>query len=382
MMSARHYMLDGRIYNREAKTLRSNGYEVLHIGYGSEDKHYFTEDGIEIIQLKKLSKGNSLKTALQSFRQSFLNDIFEAAANVNADVYHLHDIELCRIARKLQQLPHKPKVVYDAHEPYLENFLDFRKYYSLPKILFNDIPALLAERRFLKKADMLVATESNVGARFAKINPHTVVIHNYSYFDKSLVKAATKKYDLVYSGSINEERGIEFIVNAMHECKKRGASISCVIVGNFQTQDHEDSVRRKIAAYNLDSQFYFPGHVAFDDVDVFYNESKIGICLLPLNKTFRITLHVKLFEYMYFGLPIIVSNFGHMKEIAEGDQAGFAVDPYDASQVADKILYLLEDDRWKDYSSRCMQAVETKYNWKFEAPKLLSAYKKVLSDEF
>ncbi|MBV4356906.1 glycosyltransferase [Pinibacter aurantiacus] len=381
MMSARHYLLDGRIYNREAKTLLANGYEVLHIGYGNEDKHYFTEDGAEIIQLKKLKKGGSFKTAFQSLRQSFLADIFEAAAKAKADVYHLHDIELCRIARKLQRLPHKPKVIYDAHEPYFENFLDFRKYHSLPKTLFNDIPALLAEKSFLKKADLLIATESNVGERFARINPHTAVIHNYSYSDENLIQSVEKKYDLVYSGTINEERGIEFIVDAVYECKKRGVDVSCVIVGNFETKHHEDSVKKKIATYNLDSQFHFPGHIAFDDVFSFYNESKIGVCLLPRNRTFKITLHVKLFEYLHFGLPIIVSNFGHMKDIAETDKVGFAVDPYDASEVADKILYLLKDDRWQQYSNRCIEVVRKKYTWQEEAKKFLTLYKNMLSQE-
>ncbi|MDI3322136.1 glycosyltransferase [Pinibacter soli] len=378
MMSTRHYMLDGRIYTREAKTLQAHGYQVLHVGYGNEDNHYFTKDGVEIIQLKKLKKGKSLKTAFQSFKQSFLEDIFDVAANAKADVYHLHDLELCRIARRLQRLPHKPKVIYDVHEPYLENFLDFWKYSSLPKIIFNDIPALLAEKRFLPKADALIATENNVGGRLAKKNRNTSIIHNYSYFDRSRINAPAKKYDLVYSGSINKARGIEFIVEAVHECKKRGADVSCMLVGGFETKDHEESVKKKIAVYNLGSQFHFPGHVAFEDVDVFYNQSKIGICLLPANRTFKIALHVKLFEYLHFGLPIIVSNFGHMKEIAETDDVGFAVDPYNANEIADKILYLLQDDRYQSYSAKCTEVAEAKYVWKNETQKLLDIYSNLL----
>jgi glycosyltransferase involved in cell wall biosynthesis len=151
-----------------------------------------------------------------------------------------------------------------------------------------------------------------------------------------------------------------------------------VIVGNFETKEHEERVKKQIAAYNLDSQFYFPGHVAFDQVEAFYNQSKIGVCLLPMNRTFKIALHVKLFEYLNFGLPILVSNFGHMKEIAETDEVGLAVSPYNAAEVADKILYLLENDRWKQYSPKCVEVVEKKYNWKYEAVKLCSAYKSLL----
>jgi glycosyltransferase involved in cell wall biosynthesis len=217
-----------------------------------------------------------------------------------------------------------------------------------------------------------------VGGRFAKKNPNTSIIHNYSYFDQSVTNAATKKYDLIYSGSINKERGIEFIVEAMHECKKRGTDVSLLIVGKFETKDHEESVKKKIADYNLGSQFHFPGHVAFDDVDVYYSQSKIGMCLLPPNRTYKIALHVKLFEYLHFGLPIIVSNFGHMKEIVEEDNVGFAVDPYNANEIADKILYLLEHNRYQTYSRKCTEVAEAKYVWKNEVPKLLDIYSNLL----
>lgn len=381
MMSTRHYMLDGRIYIREAKTLQQNGYQVVHIGYGDEASHYFTEDGVEIIQLKKLKKGNSLRTVFRSFKQSFLGDIFEAAANVNADVYHLHDIELCRIARKLQQLPHKPKVIYDAHEPYLENFLDFWKYASKLKLLVTDIPSLIAQKRAVPHLDYLIATEKIVAGRFAKKNPNTAIVHNYCYFKPSKQSKPRKQYDLIYAGTMSQVRGLEFILDAIKECKNRGQIVSCVFVGNFNKVAHEQSFAGKIDKYGIQDHIHFTGHIPFHDVEQYYKQSKIGMCLLPLNRSFKIAEPIKVFEYLLCGLPVIGSNFGPMQEILGSDDVGFAVDPYTAKLVADKILYLLENDRYQAYSSHCVDVAEAKYVWSKEEKILLTVYQNVLSQQ-
>jgi glycosyltransferase involved in cell wall biosynthesis len=371
-------MLDARIYNREAKTLQAAGYQVLHIGYGNEDKHYFTEDGIEIIQLKKIKKGNSLKTAFKSFNQSFLANIFEVAANTKADVYHLHDVELCRIVRKLKKLSHKPKVIYDAHEAYLENFLDFRKYASKTKMLFIDIPALIAERRAIKHLDFLIAPVNFIISKLTKETKKTALIHNYSYFEPKELNAQSKKYDLIYSGTISEIRGLELVIEAIKECKNNGHIVSFVIVGSFNSAEHELAVKQLIDDYGLKNQIHFTGHIPFDDVEDYYKQSKIGTCILPFNKSFNIGEPVKVFEYLLCGLPVILSNYGVMKEIAEADNIGFAVDPHNAKDIADKIQYLLSENRYESYFQRCVTVGKAKYAWKNEGVKLLSIYKSLL----
>ena len=48
-----------------------------------------------------------------------VNEIYKKSIEINADIYHLHDPELLRIARKLKD----EKIIYDAHEDLPDKFI-------------------------------------------------------------------------------------------------------------------------------------------------------------------------------------------------------------------------------------------------------------------
>ena len=371
MLSFQHGLLDDRIYKKEALTLAKNGYEIIHIGYGDEAKDYITEDNIRIIQLKKYRKWRMLK-------QSFLTDIFEAAKNVQADVYHLQDVELCRIALKLKKLPQRPKVIYDAHEPYLEKLMDYWRGRSWFKILLNDIPAILAEKRILNKIDYLIATEENVGSRFQKKNPNTAVIYNYSFFyPEESLSSEEKEYDAIYCGGISEQRGVFEILETIINAKKKGKELKIIMVGGFTSLETEAKVKAIIEKESLHKNIIFTGNVPIEEVANHYKNSKIGLCLLANNNSHQLCIAIKLFEYMAFGLPIIGSNFGQTKKIIEENGAGICVDPHNPENITSAVLELLHNDFYKKRSAEVMTLTREKYIWANEEPKLLEIYEKL-----
>ena len=372
MLSFQHGLLDDRIYKKEALALAKNGYEVIHIGYGDEAKNYVTQDNIRIIQLKKYRMNDSKWRML---KQSFMTDIFEMAKNVSADVYHLHDMELCRIALQLKKLPQRPKVIYDAHEPFVENLKDYWRERSWFKIFLNDIPSILAEKKILNKIDYLIATEENVASRFRKKNSNTSIIYNYSFFypDESLLNEK-KEYDAIYCGGISEKKGIFLILEAVINAKKKGRELKVIMVGNFTSPEEEFKVKKIIEKENLHDNIIFTGKIPIEDIADYYKKSKISFCLFPKNRTNQLILPIKVFEYMSFGLPIIGSNFGHVKEIIEKNDAGICVDPHNCEQVTSAILELLRDDSYRKREAEIMSLTREKYSWEKEEPKLLDIY--------
>ena len=375
MLSFQHDLLDDRIYKKEALTLSQNGYEVIHIGYGNEFKDYITPDDIRIIQLKRYRMNEGFKSKLLTLKQSFMNDIFQMAKDVSADIYHLHDVELCRIALKLKKLPHHPKVIYDAHEPYLENLKDYWHKRSWFKIILNDIPSISAEKRILRKVDHLIATEENVASRFRKNNPNTSIIYNYSFFypnESSL--SEEKEYDAIYCGGISESKGIFLILEAIINCKKKGYEIKTIMVGQFSSLEIKSKVEKIIEKEKLHDNITFTGNIPIEDIANYYKRSKIGLCLFPLNRTNQLILPIKLFEYMSFGLPVVGSNFGHIKEIIEKDGAGIYVDPHDYESIASAILELLCNDSYKKRGAEIMSLTRQRYIWEKEESKLLEIY--------
>ena len=376
MISCRHYLLDGRIYKRQMLTLAKNGYELIHIGYGETNEDYYTEDNIRIIQIERKHKGNTIKTLYQAFKQSFHMDLFEAAKAVSADVYHLHDVELCRIALKLKKLPWKPKVIYDAHEPYYERLLEYGRDQSLHQIFLITIPALIAERRVMKKLDHLIATEENVGARFLKKNPNSSVVYNYTYFnpDDFANKHQEKEYDAIYCGSIFEGKGFFEMLTSAVEIKKRGYEFKIVFVGpvNLTIKSRAEQI---VKENSLEENVIFAGRLSFDAVAEYYNKSKVGLCVFPQSRVNDLIFPVKAVEYPAFGLPIIGSNFGHIKTIIEENNIGITVNPTNVAEVADALIHLVENDNYRKYYQACVSCVKEKYLWSGQEEKLLSIYR-------
>ncbi|GHT88624.1 glycosyl transferase [Bacteroidia bacterium] len=379
MLSCRHHLLDDRIYRKEACTLARNGYDVVHIGYGKRDEAYYTPENIRIIQLKRLEKGTTLRSKWKAFNQLRLDDLFRAAQKVPADVYHLHDMELCRIAGRLKKLPQHPKIIYDAHEPFSDNLKDYWRERSLMKVLFNDIPSLITEKQILKKVDHLIATEENVASRFRKKNPNTSVIYNYSHFSPTnpLQGTENKEFDIIYCGSITESKGLFLMLNALVAAHKKGYNLHFIIVGSFANPSLQSETEAIIRREKLENQVFFTGEVPVDQVGEYYQKSKIAFCLFPLNRTNQLILPIKLFEYAAFGLPIIGSNFGHIREIIQANGIGITVDPHNADEVASALITLIVGDNYKKYSSSCVDCVKTKYLWENQEENLLRIYERL-----
>ncbi len=375
MISSTHAPEDDRIYKKEGLTLQQNEYEVSHICYGNEAKDYITDDGIHIIQLEKRKRTENKFAAL---KQSGMKDAFEAARKVNASVYHLHDVELCRIALKLQKLPHQPRVIYDAHEPYSDNLKDYWHKRSFVRILLRDIPALCAEWKFLKKADFLIATESNVASRFLKKNSQTSIVYNYSFFSPENASDCEKEYDAVYCGSLLESKGIWQMLDALVMCRQQGFDLKFVFVGDFCDPKLEIRVKEFLECNGLLQNVFFTGQIPIEKINEYYQKSKIAFCLFPKNRTNQLILPIKLFEYMSFGMPIVGSDFGHIGEIISSYKVGLPVDPHDSKKVSEAILELLDEDNYKKYASHSVSLVNENFSWKNQESILLGIYSKLL----
>ncbi len=377
MLSYRHNLTDDRIYEKEALALHRMGYEVICAGYGAEDKDYVSSDGIRIIQLAKKRRHYSLRGFISILREFGQQNLFELAKAVSADVYHLHDLELCRIALKLKCLPQCPKVIYDAHEPYPENFKDFWRKRSLFRIFFSDIPALIAERRILPRVDYLIATEENVASRFKRKNPNTAIVYNYSSFYPK-EKSSPKEYDAVYCGSLLASKGITQMIDLALFLKAHGNDLKFLFIGGFYDKRLENGIREKIRRNHLENNVVFTGEIPFKEVQTYYSKSKMALCLFPSNRTNRLILPIKLFEYMAFGLPIVGSNFGHIQEIILSNQTGLVADPDNIEDTAKAVLTLLQNEKYKEYYLRCISAVKEKYFWETQIKTLSEIYNAVL----
>ncbi|MFA4016258.1 MAG: hypothetical protein RUDDFDWM_001361 [Candidatus Fervidibacterota bacterium] len=82
-------------------------------------------------------------------------------------------------------------------------------------------------------------------------------------------------------------------------------------------------------------------------------------------------------EAMACGTPVITSNVGALKEIAEG--AALLVDPYDVTSLAEAIHTLMSDDELCEKLSKAGRERAVRFTWRRTAEMTASVYEAVLA---
>lgn len=382
-----HDLYDDRIYWKEAVSLKKAGFDLHIILAGNSDDQGTSAEGIHYQFVKRDAyPSNPILNYLGKRTKGGLYDsMFKRASALKAAVYHIHDLKVNLLGKKLKQLPHSPAVIYDVHEPYPENILDYwadRKYLSsVRKFWSSHIKKW--EKNAVKSYDLIITTEENMQKRFQEYYPEKSVeiIYNYTNLstEKSTPKAEEKKYDLIYTGGITKNRGALKILDAVLLLKKEYPDIRTLFLGSWFPEDLKSEMREFINNNQLQQNIELKDAVPYKEMDSFYNESKIGLGIFLPILTHQIILQIKIFEYMNCGLPIVGSNFGHIKKFIEVHQCGLLVDPENPADIANGVKDLLSNkEEYTKMSENGYMAVKDNYRWEFMEEKLLGLYKQLL----
>ena len=389
-LADKHDLFDDRIYWKMAVPLKNKGYDVYYVLIRDENKKGITKEGIkyEILKIKTFSKNRYLNFILKNLNPfNNYKNILKKAAEINADIYHFHDLWINRIGKPLKNLKHKPVVFYDAREPYAEDYMSFIKTNGIVKTVIMIFSHLVDrwEKNKAKIYDLVIANENIVRDNFSRKlgNDKAVSIFNFTdiYTNYDGLSLAEKKYDFIYCGGITESRGAMKILEATKIIKKTIPKIKVVFVGRYTPNTLKLKLQKFVNSNDLKDNVQLFPFVKYDKVSNFYNNSKVGlITWLPV-KALTIKMPIKIFEYMAFGLPIIGSNFGHIKEYIEQENCGIVVDPNKPEDISNAMIELLtNNDKYDFYGENGRKATLEKYKWDFELDRLVGFYRESLNE--
>ena len=387
MISCLHPLHDDRIYWKEAISLKKHGYEVIHLGVSNENYDEVSNEGIRLISLsrKDYFKNPFIDKFYRTFtfKKSIYKDLYATCSGLKADVYHLHDLQLNRIGPKLKKLGHKPKVIYDVHEPYPEIFRHLSKKGIISKIigLILSKRAHKLQKHSTQYYDSVITTEEKVAAYFEGFyNAERIsVVYNYPVF-KAPVRNTAKEYDLIYLGGISSWRGIWELLDVTQKLVQNNSKIKVLCLGKVKEPYLKKEISEYISKHQLQVNFVLKDFVPFYQVPKYLSKSKIGFCLLKDNPVYHIIMPIKIFEYMAFGLPVICNTFGHPNTIITNEDCGLAVDIKKIHEVSDKIRYLLDNkDIYNQMSENGTKAIAKKYKWEESEKVLIDVYTKLLN---
>jgi glycosyltransferase involved in cell wall biosynthesis len=351
-----HPPFDTRIFHKECKTLAQDGYEVVLIVPHKRD------ETVEGVRIRKIPKPRNrlvrvTKTAWQ---------IYQAALEEDADLYHFHDPELIPIALRLQKL-NRP-IIYDVHEDYATSIRS-KSYLPdalrLPLIWFFHRLETYASDRF-----ELVLAERYYADRFSR---GTVILNLpiFTHFANIPTEAPTP--NLLYTGLVAPLRGAFIyagIVARMHD-------VHVHVVGRCGDKLAEEMLT---AAGDGRSRLHLDGigfHVPYSRILGYYRKGGwlAGLGIFPPDPHYMKKEPTKFFEYMGAGIPIICSDFPVWRSLVESTGCGLLVDPESQESIQDAVMYLKnhpEDARAMGCRGR--KAFKTRFNWESQGQTLLDLY--------
>ena len=302
--------------------------------------------------------------------------VYSRAAEIDADIYHLHDPELLPYGLKLKRKG--KKVIFDSHECYREQ-LRCKPY--LPKWLATFIAACYGkyEDYVLRRLDAVIFPCTMNGKNpFEKRCKRTPIISNAAilgeFFDRYDPQQEKFPQSLCYVGGLTEARGITNIILA---AAKANAIVH--LAGDFASAEYEAQLRQMPEFSHVE----YHGILNRAEVTELLSGMRVGLCtLLDRGQYLKIdTFGIKVFEYMSMGLPVILSDTPFNRRMTETYGFGLCADQDDPEAIAKAIRYLLDNpEEAARMGENGRQAIKDEFNWGVEEQKLFALYEDILKE--
>lgn len=361
-LASSHSAFDVRIFHKECRSLAAAGYQATVIAPHTTHE---VVDGICVRAVPRYaSRFGRLCSAMWH--------VCREALRQDADVYHLHDLELIPVGIFLRL--RGKVVIYDIHEDYPRRGmfdsvrLPGRNGARLGQLLE---PVENCASRFFSA---LVPATPAISSRFSKFGRRIALVQNFPRLEDFLpvtrVPWEKRASAVAYVGQMTLGRGTRELVEAINLV---GADFqaSLTLAGTFSPPSLKEELT-SLPGWRLvrSKGFLDPAQVA-----LLLTTVRAGLVTLHPEVRYVQSQPTKLFEYMAAGMPVIASDFPLWRDIIGGCRCGLLVDPENPKEIAKAIEFVLgHPEEAEAMGLRGRQAVESHYNWQNEEHQLLQLY--------
>tara|TARA_Y100000589_G_C27184217_1_gene642036 strand:- start:140 stop:1243 length:1104 start_codon:yes stop_codon:yes gene_type:complete len=354
-----HSRYDSRIFQRIANSLAKANLDITLIvcdGLGDE----------KIGNLYIRDLGNTKFFLLGHIIKQL--KIFIELKNVYS-ILHFHEPILLPLAIILRLF--RNIVVFDMHENLHLQIIT--KTWRIPKYLKLIISRIyrIFEDILLRIINGITVPQPIMVEMYKKQNNNIISVSNFfidiediSYDD--LIKEKDFK-NLIYSGTISNERGFKNMINLINKMPK-GYKLNIAGEINYDF--------KRTIPENLKDRVILHGLLNLTDLRKLYLKCGIGLIMFNNIGQYYMSYSLKLFEYMHFGMFIIMPNFGEWNKFNNKYKVGINVDTKDSNSTAQKIKNL-DFNYLKTISSKNYSDVRKYFIWENEVNKLIDFYKRI-----
>ena len=378
---------DPRVEN-EAITLINSGYEVFLFCLSNSNQN--TNETINGIKIRRYRSCNlAYKLSALSYDLPFYKMIMKPKIRhfikENAiDVLHIHDIRIAGAVFSSNK-KHQLKIVLDLHDNIPENMKFYPHLQKFPgKYIISPKKWKNKEKEFILKSDKIITVSPNFAEQILENNnlqpdkmvlvPNTVrqSFYKEAIYSEVIKKKYSNKFVVLYLGDTNIRRGLLTAIRASELLSKKIVNFKLVIVGR-NTTDH--ILIEEVKRLHLESYVDFEG---WKDVSLFPSYILASnVCISPLYRSIQhdVAYANKIFQYMSFGKPILVSNAIAQKEIVESAKSGLVHEEKNEEDFYSKVMYLYHDKDKSDVLGKNGKVfIENEFSWEITSKALVKLY--------
>lgn len=380
---------DPRVEN-EALTLVNQGHQIVLFALNfpaNEFAQKETYKGFEVFRynINRLTyKLSALAYTLPLYKWIMSSKIRKFIKESGVDAIHIHDIQIASSvfsANKTFGLP----IVLDLHE----NRPAIMKYYKhlnkLPgKLLIKPSKWKQKEELFVSKAnrtivvteeakkELLSRTQVNSSAIITVPNTVRYAFYEEATFNQKILTQFKDKFVLLYIGNTGERRGLFTALEALRKLIKEIPEVCLLIVGK---SSDDSSYQSFVKRNNLEEFVHFAG---WQEPTLFPSYIKTAaVCISPLHRNLHhdTTYANKLFQYMSFERPLLVSNAIAQANLVERTNTGLVHEEQNSEDFANKIVQLYKDESLRvRMGANGKSFIENEFCWEKTSETLVALY--------
>ena len=291
------------------------------------------------------------------------------------DLIFVRDVPLGPLALDLGRRASRPVIVDMAeNHPALWRNVGISDRYKIRSfIMKNPRVALAYERKIIGAADAILVVVEEMRDRLVELGADPSRVHVVTNTPELLkwqdpAPATTGemgeepgRLDLLFVGLISRTRGLETVLRAMLICNERGWRPRFHVVGSGAYLHRVMDAARSLGVDRDVLTYGWVDHAALPDIVARCN---VGIIPHLVDAHTDTTVPNKLFDYMCWRLPVIVSDARPLARIVEECGCGLAFNGDDGSDLA-RCLDKLRDMNVRSHMGESgRRAIETRYHWK------------------
>jgi len=374
------YPWDVRI-EKSVRSIRAAGNEVVLITKGSPGLPVMEEqEGVVHYRLPLWRPPRLLfrcAAAPLFFNPVWLWGIGRIAARERLQALIVRDLPMALPVALLGKLLGIP-VILDMAENYPAALLAYQNKLYAPFLFADAWLPRFYEKLALHLVDSVIVVAEEQKERLERLKTglrRVAIVRNTPEIErlKTLSRVAvndpvTAGRYVLYSGFMDRHRGMRTLVLAFNEICCCYPDLKLLLIGRG---NESASVARLVGELGLDGRVVQKGWLDFSFIPGYIRHSTL--CVIPHVKTEHTdtTMPNKIFDYMYFGKPVIVSNAAPLRRMAAEMHSNLVFESGNHRALAELMARVLDGQLPDSVLQRGRELVERKYNWDNDAQNLL-----------